>query len=156
MTDAPKRRRALWLHGGQGFCSNGKPNWCWRVFRGRGPQHRLDVCGECFTGSCFSNAGQLCGQPGPSRTGRPASATQEQVEHGLSQKAEEIGRVRDFPIVVTDMAVAAESIDEAKAEDARQRAVARLREHLFAEEVASVKASLARSLAQLKVKRRRR
>jgi F-type H+-transporting ATPase subunit epsilon len=58
--------------------------------------------------------------------------------------------------IVTDMAVAAESIDEAKAEEARQRASARLREKLSSEEVASVNASLARSLAQLQVKRRRR
>lgn len=58
--------------------------------------------------------------------------------------------------VATDMAVAAESIDEAKAEEARQRAAARLREKISGEEVASVNASLARSLAQLHVKRRRR
>jgi len=58
--------------------------------------------------------------------------------------------------VLTDMAVAAESIDEAKAEEARQRAEARLREKLSAEEVATVHGSLARSLAQLQVKRRRR
>jgi F-type H+-transporting ATPase subunit epsilon len=57
--------------------------------------------------------------------------------------------------ILTDMAVAAENIDEAKAEEARQRAAARLREKLSAEEVASVNASLARSLAQLHVKRRR-
>ena len=57
--------------------------------------------------------------------------------------------------IVTDMAVAAESIDEAKAEEARQRAVARLRDKISDEEVATVNASLARSLAQLKVKRRR-
>jgi len=38
---------------------------------------------------------------------------------------------------------------------ARERAAARLREKLSAEEVASVNASLARSLAQLGVKRRR-
>ena len=62
----------------------------------------------------------------------------------------------DRVAVLTDMAVAAESIDEAKAEEARQRAAARLREKLSAEEVASVNASLARSLAQLQVKRRRR
>jgi len=54
------------------------------------------------------------------------------------------------------MALAAESIDEAKAEEARKRAEARLRGKLSAEEVASVHASLARSLAQLQVKRRRR
>jgi F-type H+-transporting ATPase subunit epsilon len=58
--------------------------------------------------------------------------------------------------IVTDMAVAAESIDEARAEEARQRAAARLRDKLSDEEVASVNASLARSLAQLKVKHRRR
>jgi F-type H+-transporting ATPase subunit epsilon len=58
--------------------------------------------------------------------------------------------------IVTDMAVAAGSIDEAKAEEARQRAEARLREKISAEEVASVNAALARSLAQLQVKRRRR
>jgi F-type H+-transporting ATPase subunit epsilon len=58
--------------------------------------------------------------------------------------------------VVTDMAVAAEHIDEAKVEEARQRAEARLRDRLSDEEVASVNASLARSLAQLQVKRRRR
>ena len=58
--------------------------------------------------------------------------------------------------IVTDMAVAAENIDEAKAEEARQRAAARLREKLSTEEVASVNASLVRSLAQLRVKRRQR
>jgi F-type H+-transporting ATPase subunit epsilon len=57
--------------------------------------------------------------------------------------------------ILTDMAIAAESIDEARAEEARERAARRLREKISAEEVASVNASLARSLAQLKVKRRR-
>ena len=58
--------------------------------------------------------------------------------------------------IVTDMAIPAENIDEAKAEEARQRAAARLREKLSSAEVASVNAALARSLAQLQVKRRRR
>jgi F-type H+-transporting ATPase subunit epsilon len=58
--------------------------------------------------------------------------------------------------IVTNMAVAVESIDEAAAEEARQRAAARLREKLSSEELASVNASLARSLAQLHVKRRHR
>ena len=58
--------------------------------------------------------------------------------------------------ILTDMAVAADNIDEAKAEEARQRAEARLKEKLSAEEVATVNASLARSLAQLHVKRRQR
>ena len=58
--------------------------------------------------------------------------------------------------VLTDMAVAAANIDEAKVEEARRRAEARLKEKLSAEEGASVNASLARSLAQIQVKRRRR
>jgi F-type H+-transporting ATPase subunit epsilon len=58
--------------------------------------------------------------------------------------------------IVTNMAIAMDKIDEAAAEEARQRAAARLREKLSSEEVASVNASLARSLAQLHVKRRHR
>jgi F-type H+-transporting ATPase subunit epsilon len=58
--------------------------------------------------------------------------------------------------IVTDMAIPAENIDEAKAEEARARAAARLREKISDEEVATVNASLVRSLAQLQVKRRRR
>jgi F-type H+-transporting ATPase subunit epsilon len=60
----------------------------------------------------------------------------------------------DHVSILTDLAVAADRIDEAKAEEARRRAEARLREKLSDEEVASVNASLARSLAQLHVKRR--
>jgi len=56
--------------------------------------------------------------------------------------------------VLTDMAIAAENIDEAKAEEARQRAQARLSEKIDDEEAARVSAALAQSLAQLKVKRR--
>ena len=62
----------------------------------------------------------------------------------------------DHVSIVTNMAVAIENIDEAVAEEARQRAAARLREKLSYEEVASVNAALARSLAQLHVKRRHR
>ena len=58
--------------------------------------------------------------------------------------------------VLTDLAVAADRIDEAKAEEARQRAETRLKEKLSDEEVASVNAALARSLVQLRVKRRHR
>lgn len=58
--------------------------------------------------------------------------------------------------VLTDMAIEAESIDEAQAEEARRRAEARLQEKLTDEETAMVAAALAHSLAQLKVKRRQR
>ena len=61
----------------------------------------------------------------------------------------------DHVAILTDLAVAAENIDEAKAEEARRRAEARLHEKLSAEEVAWVNAALARSLAQLRVKRGR-
>ncbi len=60
----------------------------------------------------------------------------------------------DSVAVMTDMAIAAENIDEAKAEEARRRAEARLSEKIDDEEAARVSASLANSLAQLKVKRR--
>jgi len=56
--------------------------------------------------------------------------------------------------IVTNMAVAIDNIDEAAAEEARERAAARLKEKLSSEEVASVNASLARSLPPLHVKRR--
>ena len=62
----------------------------------------------------------------------------------------------DHVAILTDMAVRAENIDEAKAEEARQRAAARLQEQLSSQDLASVNASLARSLAQLSVKRRHR
>jgi len=56
--------------------------------------------------------------------------------------------------IMTDMAIRAENIDEAEAEEARQRAEARLAEKLDDTEAAMVSAALAHSLAQLKVKRR--
>jgi F-type H+-transporting ATPase subunit epsilon len=58
--------------------------------------------------------------------------------------------------IVTSMAIAADKIDEAAVEEARQRAAARLRDKISHEELASVNASLARSLVQLRVKRRHR
>ena len=56
--------------------------------------------------------------------------------------------------ILTDMAIKAENIDEAKAEEARKRAEARLAEKIDDEETALVTAALAHSIAQLKVKRR--
>jgi F-type H+-transporting ATPase subunit epsilon len=58
--------------------------------------------------------------------------------------------------VLTDMAIRAENIDEAKAEEARRRAEARLAEKIDDEEGARVQAALANSMAQLKVKRRQK
>jgi F-type H+-transporting ATPase subunit epsilon len=57
--------------------------------------------------------------------------------------------------IITDTAIRAADINEAAAEEARQRAAARQRDTIADEEVATVNASLARSLAQLRVKRRR-
>src|SRR5215510_12522421 len=62
----------------------------------------------------------------------------------------------DHVAILADLAIKAENIEEAKAEEARQRAQARLAERIDAEEVTAVEASLAYSLAQLKVKRRHR
>jgi F-type H+-transporting ATPase subunit epsilon len=62
----------------------------------------------------------------------------------------------DHVSILTDMAIHADHIDEAKVEEARQRAEARLHDKLSHEEVASINASIARAVAQLHVKRRRR
>jgi F-type H+-transporting ATPase subunit epsilon len=59
--------------------------------------------------------------------------------------------------VIVDMALKETDIDEAAAEDAIRRAEARLKEeHIGDEESALVQAAIAKSLAQLNVKRRRR
>jgi F-type H+-transporting ATPase subunit epsilon len=62
----------------------------------------------------------------------------------------------DRVAVLTDMAISAENIDAAKAEEARRRAEARLAEKLNAEDSAMVSATLAYSIAQLKIKHRQR
>ena len=58
--------------------------------------------------------------------------------------------------VLTDMAVESSAIDEAAAEAAVARAQAAMKEDHVAEDVASVRASLQKALAQLHVKRRQR
>ncbi len=55
--------------------------------------------------------------------------------------------------ILTDMAVSAENIDEAKAQEALQRAQTRLTQKLSDEESASVQASIAHASAQLRVKK---
>ena len=61
----------------------------------------------------------------------------------------------DRVAILTDMAIRAENIDEAAAEQARQKAEARLAEKLSDEESAAVQAALAYATTQLNVKRRR-
>jgi F-type H+-transporting ATPase subunit epsilon len=75
-------------------------------------------------------------------------------DHSLAVGEGLIEVTGDHVAVLTDLAIAAEHIDEAKVEEARQRAQARLQEKLSDEELASVNASLAHALAQLHVKRR--
>lgn len=58
--------------------------------------------------------------------------------------------------VLTDMAVKEADIDEAAVEKAIKRAQDAMSEKLSAEETATVQATLMKSLAQLKVKRRKR
>ena len=62
----------------------------------------------------------------------------------------------DHVAILTDLAIDVANIDAATAEEARQRAEAHLRERMSSEELASVNAAVARSLAHLHVKRRRR
>ena len=62
----------------------------------------------------------------------------------------------DRVAILTDMAIRADDIDEAQAEEARQRAQARLSQKITDEEAARIQAALAHAAIQLKVKRRRR
>jgi F-type H+-transporting ATPase subunit epsilon len=62
----------------------------------------------------------------------------------------------DQVCVLSDMAIQAANIDEAKVEEARRRAEARLSEKLADADAAQVQAALLRTTAQLKVKRRQR
>ncbi len=57
--------------------------------------------------------------------------------------------------ILTDMAIKSDAIDEAKAEEARRKAEARLAEHVEDGELAAINASLAKATAQLEIKRRR-
>ena len=56
--------------------------------------------------------------------------------------------------ILTDMAIRADSMDEAKLEEARKRAEARMAERVTGEELAAVNAALSRTLEQIKLKRR--
>jgi F-type H+-transporting ATPase subunit epsilon len=58
--------------------------------------------------------------------------------------------------VLTDMAIKADDIDEARAEEARQKAVGRLVQKLGDEEAATVNAALMHAATQINVKRRHR
>ena len=62
----------------------------------------------------------------------------------------------DRVAILTDMAIRAENIDEARAEEARQRAEARLAEKITDVEAAHIQAALLHATTQLKVKRQRR
>jgi F-type H+-transporting ATPase subunit epsilon len=58
--------------------------------------------------------------------------------------------------VLTDMAINADNIDEAKCQEAVRRAEARMAEKMSDEEAALVQAALVHATTQLKVKRQRR
>lgn len=58
--------------------------------------------------------------------------------------------------VLTDMAIRGEELDEAKAEEARKAAEARLRERMTEDDAAVVNAAIARSIEGLRSRRRPR
>ena len=58
--------------------------------------------------------------------------------------------------IITDMAIRAEELDAAKVEEARKRALARREEKIANESVATINASVVRSLAHLRVQKRPR
>ena len=78
----------------------------------------------------------------------------EELRLAVGEGFVEIGA--DKVVVLTDMAVKESEIDESAAEDAVRRAEEAMKEHkMDDEEYATVKASLQKSLAQIRVKRRR-
>ena len=62
----------------------------------------------------------------------------------------------DRVAILTDMAIKADDIDEAKAEEARRLAEARLAQKISEEEAAHIHAALAHATTQLKIKRLRK
>ena len=62
----------------------------------------------------------------------------------------------DRVAILTDMAIRAENIDEARAEEARLRAESRLKEKITDEEAARIQGALVHAAIQLRIKRRRR
>ncbi|KAF0171304.1 MAG: F-type H+-transporting ATPase subunit epsilon [Limisphaerales bacterium] len=78
------------------------------------------------------------------------------VDHYLATGEGFVQITGDRVAILTDMAIKADDIDEAKAEEARKKAEARLAEKLTDEETATVQAALLHSLTQLHVKRRTR
>jgi F-type H+-transporting ATPase subunit epsilon len=89
-------------------------------------------------------------QPGELTYTKDGSTTELAVGEGLV----EVGP--NGVNIATDMAIHGEEIDEAAVEAALQRAKDALAEKTNAEEVAAVEAAIAKSLAQLKLKRKRR
>ena len=81
-------------------------------------------------------------------------ARKDGVDHYLATGEGFVQITGDRVAILTDMAIKADDIDEAKAEDARKKAEARLAEKLTDEESATVQAALLHSLTQLHVKRR--
>jgi len=63
---------------------------------------------------------------------------------------------RESVAVLTDLAITTGDIDEAAVEEALKRAEAALSEKMTDEEIATVEASIQKSLAQLHLKRKRR
>ena len=83
-------------------------------------------------------------------------ARKDGVDHYLATGEGFVQITGDRVAILTDMAIKADDIDEAKAEEARKKAEARLAEKLTDEESATVQAALLHSLTQLHVKRRTR
>jgi len=90
--------------------------------------------------------------PGELRYSKSGKVTELAVGEGLVEVTGTRTRV------LTDMAMAEVAIDEAKVQDALARAQERLKDtsSLNAEEVAAVEASIAKSLAQIRLKHKRR
>jgi F-type H+-transporting ATPase subunit epsilon len=90
--------------------------------------------------------------PGELRITKGGSVSEYAVGHGFVEVT------GSYVKVLTDLAVDEAGINEAMVQEALDRAQARLKDapNLSAEEIAATEASIARSLIQLKLKRKRR
>lgn len=82
--------------------------------------------------------------------------TKNGVESSLVIGSGAVEITRERVAVLTDLAVSSDDIDEAAVEEALKRAEDALSEKVSDEEIATVEASIQKSLAQLALKRKRR
>ena len=120
----------------------------------------IEQNGPYLTTGKHNNVLRAMGDPIARSLGNALIAPIVTLEPGNPERVRTPGTIflspETYRAVLTDMAVRADNIDEAAVEAARKRAEERLKEKVGTDEEAVLKAAMANSLAQLKVKRKQR